>query len=357
MAQESFQEKTEEPTPKRLQKAREEGNVAKSAEFNSVFILFFGLLTLYVLSGTILNHLTSFFKRIFRQGGNFVIHTDSVQTLFAESLNTAVTLLTPLMLVTIVIGVGINLAQFGFLFTTKTLQPKASRLDPVAGFKKLFSLKSFVELIKNIVKVLIVALIAYWTISSQKDEYILLMHENVAGIMKFIYGSAFGLALYASGALLALAFLDFLYQKWQYRKDMRMSKQEIKDEIKDAEGDPLIKSTIRSLQRERSRQRMMDAVPEADVVVTNPTHLAVALEYDPEKMAAPKVLAMGARLIAQKIKEIARDHDIPIYENKPLAQSLYKSCKVDQQIPLELFHAVAEVFAYVYQLKHKKAGA
>jgi len=302
MAEESFQEKTEEPTQRRLQKAKEEGNVAKSAEFNSVFILFFGLLTLYIISDNVLGKLTAFFQTIYGQAGSFVLHADSFQIIFSTSLNIVVTLLTPLMLVTIAVGVGINLAQFGFLFTTKTIQPKASKLDPIAGFKRLFSLKSFVELSKSILKVLVVASIAYWTISSQKDEYIMLMHENVPGILSFIYSSAFRLALYVTAALLALAFLDFLYQKWQYRKDLRMSKQDVKDEMKESEGDPLVKNTIRSLQRERSRQRMMDAVPAADVVVTNPTHLAIAMKYEPGKMTAPKVLAKGARLIAETTK-------------------------------------------------------
>ena len=182
------------------------------------------------------------------------------------------------------------------------------------------------------------------------------MHASIGKILFFISNMLFQIAIRTTGALFFLALADLLYQRWQYKKDLKMTKQEVKDEMKQAEGDPQVKSHIRSLQLSRARERMMQKVAEADVVITNPTRLAVALKYDLENMDAPVVLAKGARLIAQRIRQLALEHDIPIVENKPLAQSLFKMCEVGREIPFELFHAVAEVFAYVYHLKNKKAN-
>ncbi|RMD93827.1 MAG: flagellar biosynthesis protein FlhB [Calditrichaeota bacterium] len=349
----SFQDKTEQATPKRLQKARESGNVPKSAELNSVFILFFGIIVLYFLSGKILTNLILFFKSFYLNVGSVSVQSESIKLIFNSFLKNLLTVTLPLILVIAVVGISSNLLQVGFLFTTKPLTPDLNKINPLAGFKRMFSLKSFVELSKGIFKVAIVGLIAYWTIIHHKQSFVLLANESVAQILNFSSSLVFRLVLNTSMALLVLAILDFMYQKWQYKKDLMMTKQEVKEEQKETEGDPLIKSTIRSLQRARARERMMQNAAEADVVVTNPTELAVALKYDPEVMQAPTVVAKGARLLAQRIKEIARQNDIPIYENKPLARSLFKMCEVGEQIPFELYHAVAEVLAYVYQLRHK----
>ncbi|MFQ5705958.1 MAG: flagellar biosynthesis protein FlhB [bacterium] len=354
MAEDSFQEKTEQATPKQLEKAREEGNVAKSAELNSVFVLFIGLMILYFLSGKILSQSVDLFKFFYSQAGHVAINQSSILYYFTLCLKFLVSLVTPLVIGLIVVGLGVNWAQFGFLFSTKPLTPNFQKINPISGLKNFVSLKSLVELLKGIIKITVVGLIAYRTISNQQERYLLLMNESVGNILKFIGSTVFKVAMNTTAALLFLAVLDFLYQRWQYKKDLMMSKQDVKEEQKESEGNPLIKSAIRSLQRARARQRMMDAVPQADVVVTNPTRLAIALKYDPEAMDAPVVLAKGSRLIAARIKEIAQKHGIPIYENKPLAQSLFKISKVGQQIPFELFHVVAEVFAYVYQLKQNK---
>lgn len=354
MAENSALDKTEEATPKRLQKAREKGNVPKSPELNSVFILFFGLLTLYFLSTGILNRLISIFKSFYQQAGSMTITNSSIQYLFSAGLGAMISMIAPLMIVLTIIGLSVNVVQFGFLFTLKPLAPQLSRLNPLTGFKKFFSLKSLMELAKSFLKIFLVGLITYWTIHRNIESYIQLIHESVGQILVFIATSVFRIAMSIAGALMVLAVVDFLYQKWQFKKDLRMTKEEVKDEQKDVEGDPLVKNAIRSLQRERARQRMMDDVPRADVVVTNPTNLAIAMKYNPETMSAPVVLAKGARLIAEKIKKIAKQHAIPIIENKPLAQSLYKSCEIGKQIPFELFQTVAEVFAYVYQRKQNR---
>ncbi|MFQ5750511.1 MAG: flagellar biosynthesis protein FlhB [bacterium] len=353
MADDSFQEKTEQATPKRLQEAREKGNVAKSPEFNSVFILFFGLLTLYFLSSAIFNDLNNGYTIFYQEMGNFEITLNSISYYLGLGIKAISGLFAPLLIVLVIVGVGVNVAQVGFLFTLKPLIPDFSKLNPLSGFKKFFSLRSFIELLKGILKLLIVGLITYWTIMGQKDRYLTLIYESVGEIINFIGSVIFQIALRTTAALLVLAIFDLIYQRWQYKKDLMMTKQEVKEELKQAEGDPLIKSTIKSLQFARSRERMMNNVPQADVVVTNPTKLAVALKYDSVKMNAPVVVAKGARLLAQRIKEIAKEHDIPIIENKPLAQSLYKICQVGKEIPFEFFHTVAEVFAYVYQLKNR----
>lgn len=353
MAEESFQEKTEDATPRRLQEARKDGNVAKSAEFNSVFILLFGLMTLSFLGSHIFQQLISGFTIFYRNIANMEITYGSIHYYFRLGIKSFLGLIAPLLGILALTGIVVNLVQVGFLFTLKPLKPNFKKLNPLSGFKKFVSPKSFVELLKGILKLLIVGLIAYWTIISQKERYLALIYRDIGEIALFIASIVFQVAVRTVGALVVLALLDLFYQRWQYKKDMRMTKEQVKEEHKQAEGDPLVKSQIKSLQQSRSRERMMTAVAEADVVITNPTELAVALKYNMEEMTAPMILAKGARHLAKRIKEVAQKHDIQIVENKPLAQSLYKIGEVGKEIPYELFQAVAEIFAYVFQMKNK----
>ncbi len=357
MAQDSFQERTEEPTPRRIQQARDQGNVARSAEVNSVAVLLFGLLTLYFAGGHILQRLIAIFTTAFASAGQLTLTQSTAHYVLSNGLYTAASLLMGLVLMLAVAGIGVNLFQVGVLFTTQPLTPKLSKLNPLAGFKRFFSLRSLNEVLKSILKVAIVGAITYLAVRRQMQALLLLLNESAARILSFAGGAVFRLALQITGMLLVMAVADFWYQKWQYKRDLRMTRQEVKDERKDVEGDPLVKSTVRGLQRERALQRMMQNLPEADVVVTNPTHLAVALKYDPETMSAPEVVAKGARLLAERIKRIAREHAIPVVENKPLAQSLYKRCELGRPIPVDLFLTVAEIFAYVYRLKQKRLPA
>ncbi|MCP4688204.1 MAG: flagellar biosynthesis protein FlhB, partial [Desulfobacterales bacterium] len=262
-------------------------------------------------------------------------------------------ILSPLMLAVMIAGVVGNVAQFGFLFTTDSLTPNLGKLNPVSGVKRLFSLKSLVELVKSVLKLLVVGLIAYLVLKGELDNIPGLMFLGVRDILDFIGDVSFDIILYVSLVLIILAVLDFSYQRWQHEKDMRMTKQEVKDEGKEREGDPQIKARIRSAQMELSRRRMMEKVPEADVVITNPTHYAVALQFNPKEMVAPRVVAKGSNLVAQKIKKIARENHVPVLEDKPLAQALYKAVDIDDFIPAELYRAVAEVLAYVYRLNGK----
>ncbi len=354
MAEDSFQEKTEEATPKRLAEAREEGNVPKSAEMNSAFILLFGLMTLGFMGSQLMSTLESTFRIFYQEAGHMSLDMDSLEHLLSHGILWFVGLLAPFVTAIATVALVINVAQVGFMFAGKKLQPKFSQINPIAGMKKFVSPKALVELVKGIFKLAIVGSIAYYTLRATENEYLKLVYADVSHIMSFVSSTMFLLGIRISVALVVLAILDFYYQRWQYKHDMRMSKTDVKEEQKQSEGDPQVKSAIRSLQQQRARQRMVQKVADADVVITNPTHLAVALKYDPEAMVAPIVLAKGARLMAKRIREEAAQHGVPILENKPLARSLYKLCDVGREVPIELFHAVAEVFAYIYQLRNRK---
>jgi flagellar biosynthetic protein FlhB len=240
------------------------------------------------------------------------------------------------------------------MFSSESITPKFSKVDPIKGFQRLFSLRSIVELIKNIFKICIISMVAYLVIKGELANMILLMDQGISGIMTYLGRICFKIILSTAVVLVILAILDYIYQRWEYEKSLRMTKQEIKDEYKNTEGDPLIKSRIRRLQREMAKKRMMAEVPKADVIITNPTHLAIAVKYDPENMMAPKVVAKGANIIAEKIREIARENDVMIVEDKPLARVLYKIVDVNHFIPEDLYRAVAEVLAFVYEQKKIK---
>jgi flagellar biosynthetic protein FlhB len=236
-------------------------------------------------------------------------------------------------------------------FHGEPLRPKLKKLNPISGMKRLVSIKALVELVKSIFKILVVGGIAYGVVRTETARFPGLMQQEVGDILIFISKLAFKVFFFVCLALIILAALDYIYQRWQYEEDLKMTKQQVKDERKQQEGDPWVKSRIRRVQREMAARRMMEAVPAADVVITNPVHLAVALQFDAAKMVAPAVVAKGAGHIAERIKEIARNHQVPVVEDKPLAQALHKMVEVGEYIPVELYRTVAEVLAYVYRLK------
>jgi flagellar biosynthetic protein FlhB len=253
----------------------------------------------------------------------------------------------------VIAGLASNYLQVGFLFSLDSLTPKLSKLDPIKGFSKIFSKQTLVELLKNIFKVVIVGSVAYFTVKDELNHMIPLMDMEIWAILSYIGSVCFKILLRTSWLLIVLALLDFAFQRWDFQQEAKMAKQEVKDEFKQREGDPLVKSRIRQVQREMARRRMMEAVPKADVVITNPVHLAVALEYNAQ-MLAPRVTAKGARLMAERIKEIARQNQVPLVENKPLAQALFKGAEIGKEIPTVFYKAAAEIMAYVYQLKNKR---
>jgi flagellar biosynthetic protein FlhB len=248
-----------------------------------------------------------------------------------------------------IVGLAANILQVGFKITTEAIAPELNRLNPIAGMKRFVSLKAMVELAKSIAKLVLIGAIAYVFVKSDMDAFPQLIHQEVGQILAYIARVALKISFFVCLAMIILAALDFLYQRWQFEKDLKMTKQEVKDEQKQTYGDPQVKFRIRSMQLEMARRRMMETVPEADVVITNPTHLAIALKFDAAEMIAPQVLAKDAGHVAQRIKELAAEHQVPLVEDKPLARALYKMVELGDYIPAEHYRAVAEVLAYVYR--------
>jgi flagellar biosynthetic protein FlhB len=260
-------------------------------------------------------------------------------------------LLSPIWVTVIVIIFAANYAQFGWLMTGEALKMNLGKLNPITGFKNLFKLRSLVEFCKSALKLLVVGLIVYWALWSKRQQFLELAHVPVEGIFSFVARLILQLGILVAACLFVMSIGDYLFSRYEHEKSLRMSKQDIKDEYKNMEGDPLIKNKIKEKQRRMALMRMMQEVPKADVVITNPTHFAVALQYDGSRMDAPVVIAKGQDYLALRIREIARKHDVVIMENKPLARALYQRTEVGEMIPGDLFQAVAEVLAYVYRLK------
>jgi flagellar biosynthetic protein FlhB len=356
MAEESFQERTEKATPRRRRKAREEGRVARSMELNSALIVCLGFLTLYLTGPYMVNQVRELMGYTFANAPLIASSDPTFVTVFGSMMKRFFTILLPLFGIMVVIGLGSNIVQVGFKISPKALEPKLEKLNLAKGLKRLFSVRKLVELVRDSLKLLVVFYVAYLAIRQEFNNFFLLPDMSTLQFGITIGRLALVIALKIGAAIFVIGVLDYLYQRYDFEKSIKMSKQDLKDESKDTEGSPQNKSRIRQLQRELARRRMMQEIPKADVVVTNPTHLAVALKYDPQEMAAPLVVAKGERLIAERIKEIAYEHDIPVIEDKPLARALFKMCEVGQFVPANLYRAVAEVLAYVYRLKGKTIG-
>jgi flagellar biosynthesis protein FlhB len=357
VAEKGDQERTEKPTGKKLGKAREEGQVAKSQEISTTFILF-GALGVFLFAGpSMFWALSDFMHGIFQNLGTLHLEGISARAFLFEALQQVGLIIMPLLLVVLILGIAANLLQVGFLFTLKPFTPKLSKFNPVTGMKKFVSLKALVELLKSLFKVSFIGGISWLVLRGELDAIPSLIEMSVGQILTYMGTVSLKMLFYVGLGMLVLAAIDFTYQRWQHTKDLMMSKQEVKDEAKQAEGDPQIKGKIRQAQREMAMRRMMESVPDADVVITNPTTLAIAVKYDAEQMLAPQVVAKGAKLMAERIKDIARENDVPIVENKPLAQVLFKSMEIGDLVPPDLYKAVAEVLAYVYKLRGKKNSA
>ncbi len=354
MAENDDQERTEQATSKRREESREKGQVARSQEVVSVSILVAGLLFFYFGGSTLILKTMNVMTAGFREAGLVTLTQDSVNTIIVSYIFKGFGILFPLLIAVLIAAILGNVLQFGFMFSSESIQPKLDKISPAKGFKRLFSVRSMVELLKGILKVCIIGGIAYIIIRNEFDHLIPLADQSAWGAFKYIAGVCFNLLLAMTVMLVLLAALDYAYQRWEYEKSIRMTKQEIKDEYKNTEGDPMIKARIRRIQREMAQKRMMAQVPKADVIITNPTHLAVAIKYSPDHMQAPIVIAKGADFIAEKIRNIAKENDVPLIENKPLAQVLYKMVKVNDMVPENLYKAIAEVLAFVYEQKKIK---
>jgi flagellar biosynthetic protein FlhB len=347
------QEKTEAATPQKRREARKKGQVAKSMELPGAFILFFSFLFLYLFGGFFKERIYKLFSLAFNDYMLLSLTEENVLTFFSMIMYEGFILLSPIFIMTMVIAVFGNYIQFGFLMSGDPLMMKLEKLSPIEGAKRIFSVRSVVEFFKSILKLLIIGLVAYFTLWGEKEQIVALSKIPLEGILAYSSHLILMLGIKVGIILVVLAILDYIYQRFEFEKSLRMSKQDIKDEFKKTEGDPLIKAKIREKQRRMALQRMMQEVPKADVVITNPTHFAVALQYDTANMEAPTVIAKGQDYMALKIKEIAKQNDIITMENKPLARALYAQVDIGQTIPNDMFQAVAEVLAYVYKVKRK----
>ena len=349
------EEKTEQATPKKKRDARNKGQVVQSKDINQALSLILVILTIQLTSGWFTDNMMEIYHIITEliPNADEVYNVVNLTKLLKDILVRILLIILPVLIVAMLTGVISSYLQIGFLFTMETLKFKFDKISPISGFKRLFSLKSLVEMVKAIAKGLVLVYITFSYVFKRMDSimnsYTLELPEFVAFMWSFIVGIVLQCAIF----LLVVAFFDFAFKKWQQAKDLRMSKKEIKDEYKQSEGDPMLKGKIREKQRMMAMSRMMSDVPEADVVITNPTHFAVAIAYRASDGGSPKVLAKGKNLIAQNIKRIASENDVVIVENKPLARSLFASAEVGDFIPMELYQAVAEVLAYVYSLKEK----
>lgn len=353
MPEESFQERTEPATPKRREEARRKGQVGKSREVSSLAILAAGILFLFFGGGWLLKALTSFMIGTFISLPFASIEDSNIIVRLKESVEFLMVVVFPFMSILATVAILANLVQTGFIWSVEPLAPKASKINPIEGAKRIISKRSLVELAKSIAKILIVGWAAFSVLKEELNQLTQLAYHEKWQIVAYMGDTSLQVAARSCYVIALLALLDFLYQKWEHEQNLKMTKQEVKEEFKQTEGDPLVKSRIRALQREMARRRMMEDVKQADVVITNPVHLAIALHYEAQEMSAPKVVAKGAQKIAERIKETAKAHNVPIVEDKTLAQNLYKSVDIGQEIPSQFYHAVAEILAYVYSLKNK----
>jgi flagellar biosynthetic protein FlhB len=344
-------EKTEKATPRKKQDARKKGQVAKSADVNTALSLLTVFLSFLFIGAFMKDRILHMMRGTFQDYLLLDLTDQNVHDFFFTMAYQAGIILAPIMGVALVAGVLGNYLQVGFLFSTEAIQMKLNKLDPIQGFKRIYSMRAIVELFKSLLKITFVGFVTFAVIWFDIENILRLSQMTVEQSFLFIASLTVRMGLFASGALLLLSLLDYLYQHYDYEKNLRMSKQDLKDEYKKSEGDPLIKSKIKQRQREMAMRRMMQDIPTADVVITNPTHYAIALKYDESKMDAPFVVAMGVDLVAQKIKEVAKANDILMVENKPLARALYDQVDIGQAVPEEFFQVVAEIIAYVYQAK------
>ncbi len=349
---ENGQERTEQPTGKRLQEARDKGQVSKSTEVSTCFLFIATIVSFYFYIPSVASRLSHVMKYYLANTSLWDGTRDTLVTLFTQAVIQLGIMLLPILAVFLAVGIASNILQIGFIVSTESLVPKFSKLNPITGFKnKFFSLRSLEMLVKNVVIIFIISLVGYRAVTREIPIFPPLMNSEVSVIVLTVFQASMRLLWDFLWIFVFVAVADYVFQKWQHTQDMMMTKQELKDEFKQTEGNPIIKSRIRSIQMHMARRRMMKDVPKADVIITNPTHLAIALKYERGKMVAPVVLAKGAGVLAEKIKEVARSSRIPIVEDKPLAQALYKNVDIGEAIPEEWYRAVAEILAYVYRLK------
>lgn len=347
-------EKTEEPSQTRIDEFRKRGEVASSKEMTSVLMLAASLLTLTLSIVYVYEVLAEFMEWLYMVKIDTAFTTEALALIGMKVVNTFLKCTAPVFLVALCIAIFANVAQIGFLFSPEVLEFKPDRINPINGMKKLFSMRSFLEAVKGFFKFLFIMAIVYYFMEDELTSFRGFFHlDFVATFMKARWTIAkLGFSIVAGLAIIAA--FDFAYQKMSYKKKLMMTREQAKREHKEKEGSPEVRQRIRSIQKEMAQKRMISEIPNADVIVTNPTHISIIIKYDQTTMISPEVIGKGADHLALRIREIAKEHDIPIVENVPLARSLYKTVKVGQGVPRGLYKAVAEVLAFVYKLKRKK---
>ncbi|MEO9332314.1 flagellar biosynthesis protein FlhB [Pseudomonas guguanensis] len=353
---ESGADKSEEPTGKRLEESRKKGQIARSKELNTLAVTLTGTVALIIFGAYMGNVLMDIMRGNFSLPRDVLMSERSMALYLLASGKEALLATQPFLIALLIASIAGPIALGGWLFSAEALQPKASRMNPLAGLKRMFSVQALVELVKALAKFLVILAVALVVLALDQDDLLAIANEPVEPAilhsLKVVGWSAFWL----SCGLILIAAVDVPFQLWSHKQKLMMTKQEVRDEYKDTEGKPEVKGRIRQLQREMAERRMMQAVPQADVVITNPTHFAVALKYDPEKGSAPVLLAKGGDFLALKIREIAQEHQVMVLESPALARAVYYSTELDQEIPAGLYLAVAQVLAYVYQLRQYRAG-
>lgn len=347
-------DKTESATPKRRGDERKKGRVPKSTELSGILVLMGVFMALRAFIGGAGQITSSYFIQIFSHLDDIHLNRYDVMKIGSTAFLTIFRSVGPLMVTAIVLGVIVNVAQTGPMLSAEALKPSFNRLNPINGLKKFVSARGLVDLVKSVYKLGIIGYIAYSTIRGSFDQLMLLSRLDIAQSISIISGIATRMTTRIVGTMLILAALDYAFQRYSYEKSIKMSKHDVKEEHKQSEGSPLLKSRIRARQRQIAKQRMMEAVPAADVVITNPTHFAIALKYNADKSSAPIVVAKGQDLMALKIRDVAQQNDVPIVENPPLARALYKQVDIGREIPGDMYEAVAEVLAFVYQINRNR---
>ncbi|MGI6669459.1 MAG: flagellar biosynthesis protein FlhB [Acetivibrionales bacterium] len=351
----SSEERTEKATPKKRRDAREKGHVFQSREISMAIVLLLAFISIKAHGKNISGIIYEFTVKVLTEYPKMDdLHMPSIlASLSADAIIVFFRTAGPILLITAIAGFIVSLSQVGFLFTVELLKPKFDRINPISGLKRIFSMKGAVEFVKAFLKVVLISYVSYTFINGKVHAIMGIMNMEMDQIAAFICQTSIDLAIRVCVVLVILGVFDFAYQWWEYEKSLRMTKQEVKDEFKQTEGNPEIKSRIRQKQRQMSLRRMMQEVPKADVIITNPTHFACALKYDAEVSPAPVLIAKGQDYIAVRIKEIAKENNVEIVENKQLARTIYETVDIGQAIPPELYQAVAEVLAFVYSLKGK----
>ncbi len=346
-------EKTEDATDARREEFRKQGNVAHTKELGSAIILLVSAGCVYALGRFFFKNIYDMFQYSFGQEMVGLVRHGQFMEALTFCAGKAGILMAPVLGIAGVLGVATSIMQIGFMQVEDALTPKFEKVNPVDGFKRVFSLRAVVEALKSILKMAAVGIVLYFLLRGEVEKIPYMVTFSIEQIIMYLGAVVVKLMGGVGAVMLVIAGADYFYQRWDLEKKMMMTKQEVKEEHKQREGDPMIKSRIRRIQREMASKRMMSEIPKADVVITNPTHIAVVLKYS-DNLPAPQLIAMGADHVAEKIKEIARENNIPIVENKPLARTIFKTLKIGQVIPRELFVAVAEVLSYVYRLRRKR---